>query len=420
MTTGERQKEVPGSKSVPYYTPEQTTRAGTALVPQPDDAAIPKLFSPLKIKNVELQNRIGVSPMCTYSAGYDGVPTPWHLVHLGQFLLRGPSITFTEASSVSDIGGLSPHDLGIWNDEQAKGFKPIVDFAHSQNQLIGIQLAHSGRKASTVPPYVHIEDSAPESAGGWPLKIVGPSAIKFRPQGYLPVPHELTVAEIKQIVNQFRLAAQRALDIAGFDIIEIHAAHGYLLNEFLSEVSNKRTDEYGGSFENRIRIVLEIIETVRSVTKDKIPLWLRISASENNDEDPLAWRIEDLIKLAKIVRDQGIDVLDVSSGGNSYQQTKRPKGFGQHVPLARAIKEALGDSLLLAVPGNLNDSAEVRDLLEEGVFDIALVGRGFLRNPGLIWTWADELGVKLQQSLQYHYPFALPKDQLEWLIETSK
>lgn len=420
MTTGDESKKVHGSKSVPYFTPEQKFRAGTPLDPQPKGTAIPKLFSPLKIKNVELQNRIGVSPMCTYSAGLDGKPTPWHLVHLGQFLMRGPGITFAEASSVAPNGGLSPHDLGIWNDEQALAFKPIVEFAHSQNQLIGAQLAHAGRKASTVPPYIHIEDSSPESAGGWPQNTVAPSPIRFRQNGFLPVPHELSVAEIKEYVKDFGLAAERALKIAGFDIIEIHAAHGYLINEFLSEVSNKRTDEYGGSFENRMRFLTEVIEEIRAVTKDKIPLWLRISASENNDVDPLAWTVEDLIRLAKVVREKGVDVLDISSGGNSASQSKRSKGFGQHVPFARAIKKAVGDSLLLAVPGGLTDSSKVNDLVEEGVIDIALVARGFLRNPGLVATWAEELDIDVQQNIQYHYVSHMPKDQIEWLIQTSK
>jgi len=243
------------AKGVPFYTPAQTPPAGTAL---DTGAEVPTLFTPLKLRDLTLQNRFAVSPMCMYSAD-DGHLTEWHLVHLGAFALRGAALTIVEATAVTANGRISPEDSGLWQDSQIAPLKRIADFVHSQGQKIGIQLAHAGRKASTLGPW-HVTPGRHEVAtaevGGWPDNLWAPSAIPWD-EGY-PTPKELTVAEIEGLVQSFADAAKRAVQ-AGVDTIEIHGAHGYLISEFLSPISNQRTDAYGGSFENRVRILLDVV-----------------------------------------------------------------------------------------------------------------------------------------------------------------
>ncbi|KAK6872666.1 NADH:flavin oxidoreductase [Candida tropicalis] len=434
--------EITGAPEVDYYTPEQPVRAGTFYRETPDQV-IPKIFQPLKIGKLTLQNRIGVSPMCQYSADENLEATPYHLIHYGAMVTRGPGITIVESTAVSPEGPLSPHDLGIWTDEQARKLKPIVDYAHSQKQLIAIQINHGGRKASGQPPFLHLEQIADESVGGFPDKLVGPSPIPFRPNGNFPAPNELTKEEIKRIVNDFGEAARRAVEISGFDVIEIHGAHGYLINEFYSPISNKRDDEYGGSFENRTRFLKEVIDSVKSKIPKDTPVFLRISAAENSP-DPEAWTIEDSKKLADILIEKGIDLLDVSSGGNDYRQAARSgiakektepihlplqaarSGIAKektepiHLPLSRAIKEHVGDKLLVSsVGGYDHDAEEDNRYLEEGVFDLVLIGRGFLRDPGLVWSFADKLNVRLHQALQLGWGFWPNKQQIIDLVERS-
>ncbi|KAK6465313.1 NADH:flavin oxidoreductase/12-oxophytodienoate reductase [Scheffersomyces coipomensis] len=409
--------------AVDYFTPEQLVAPGT-FFPQKEGEVAPKIFQPLKIRGLTLPNRLGVSPMCQYSANSKFEATPYHLIHYGQLSLRGPGIIIVEATSVSEVGGLSPQDLAIYNDEQAKSFKPIVDFAHSQGGLIAIQIAHGGRKASGQPLYVHLEQTADESVGGWPDKIVAPSAIPFREHGNLHTPRALTIPEIKTIVKEFGEAAKRAVEISGFDAVEIHGAHGYLISEFLSSTSNKRTDEYGGSFENRIKFLLEVIDSVRSNIPESVPLFLRFSASENSDVEG-AWNIEDSIKLSKIVIEKGVDLLDVSSGGNSSAQVSRKSlvrsNVPAHLPFSKAIKEAVGDKALVScVEGLHNKPEEVNQYLEDGLFDLALAGRGFLRNPGLVWEFADKLGVRVHQARQYQWGFYPAREQIQELIKRTE
>lgn len=410
---------VPDSKAVDYYSPEPPVPAGTALDPQPDGKPIPKVFQKLNLKGLSLHNRIGVSPMCMYSADANFEATPFHLIHYGQLFLRGPGLTIIESTAVSPEGPLSPQDLGIWTDNQARKLKEIVDFAHSQKQLAAIQLGHGGRKASGLPMYVHLEQIADKSIGGWPEEVVSPSPLQFRPNGNYKVPIALTKDEIKRIIKDFGSAAKRAVEISGFDAIEIHGAHGYLVNEFLSATSNKRTDEYGGSFENRIRFLLEIIDEVKSQIPESVPLLLRFSASENVDDDPDSWKLEDSTRLAKIVVEKGIDMLDISSGGNNYKQSSRgKKAF--HADLATEVKKAVGDSALVACVGGLAfDLNETTEMIEKGAYDVALVGREFLRNPGLVWSWADQLGVRITHALQYGWGFYPNKDQIIELIERT-
>ncbi|KAL0564099.1 NADH-dependent flavin oxidoreductase, partial [Marasmius crinis-equi] len=266
---------------VPYFTPKQEPRAGTAQDPQPDGKPLPLLFTPLKIRGMELHNRITLAPLCQYSA-QDGFPTAWHMAHrtfdifpasnldsilteespVGGIIKRGPGLSYTEASAVEPGGRVSPEDTGIWSDEHIAPWKEIVTFAHSQNQKIGIQLAHAGRKAATVAPFINFGMAATKAVGGWPDDVVGPTSERFSDTFHTP--RELTVPEIKGLVQAFKDAAVRGLK-AGFDTMQIHNAHGYLLHSFISPYSNKRTDEYGGSFENRIRLTLEVVDAVREV-----------------------------------------------------------------------------------------------------------------------------------------------------------
>ncbi|EMG48851.1 NADPH dehydrogenase, putative [Candida maltosa Xu316] len=415
--------KIEGAPEVSYYTPQQPVAAGT-FHPQTPNEVPPKIFQPLKIGNITLQNRIGVSPMCQYSAGYDGVVTPYHLIHYGSILNRGPGITIVECTAISPEGRSSPEDLGIWNDEQAWKLKEIVDYAHAQKQLAAIQIGHGGRKASTQPLYLHLEQTADESVGGFPKAIVAPSALIYRPNGNIPTPNELTTTQIKKLVSNFGDAARRAVEISGFDAVEIHAAHGYLINEFFSSISNKRTDEYGGSFENRTRFFKEIVDDIKSKIPSGTPIFVRISAVENSP-DPESWSIEDSQKLADIFVEKGISLVDVSSGGNDYRQPPRSsisktKREPIHVPLARAIKQHVGDKLLVATVGNLDQNPELDNkYLESGDFDLVLIGRGFLKNPGLVWAFADKLGVRLHQALQLGWGFWPKKQQMVELIERS-
>ncbi|CAK7901906.1 probable NADPH dehydrogenase [[Candida] anglica] len=408
---------------VPYFIPKVPVISGKAIVSQSYEKTVqtlPKAFQPLKVKGLKFQNRIGVSPMCMYSANKNFEVTPFHLVHYGSLLLRGPAITFVESTSVSPEGGLSPQDLAIFNDEQALKLKDIVDFAHTQNQNIAIQIGHGGRKSSGLAGYVHLEYIAEKEDGGWPDKVVAPSPIQYRDGGSLVVPKELSVAEIERIIADFGSAAKRAVEISGFDAIEIHGAHGYLINEFLSEISNKRTDKYGGSFENRIRFLLEVIGSVKSNVPSEFPVFLRISASENTIDDPLAWTIEDSIKLADVVVEKGIDLIDVSSGGNNSNQNARGPKEALHAELARAIKKSIGDRALVACVGKLNRSELVNQLLEEGAFDLALIGTQFLENPGVVHKFATELGVEIDGARQYAWASNPDYPQILKAIDDAK
>lgn len=410
------------ASEVDFFLPAPERQTGTAVQPK-DGKALPKVFQPIDIKGVHYANRIGVSPMCMYS-GVDGKMTPYHLIHYGAFPSRG-AFPIVEATLVSPEGRLSPLDLGIWNDEQAESFRPVVDYAHAQKQLIGIQIAHGGRKSSGQPPFIHLEQVCDELVGGWPLKIVAPLAEPFRKHGNLPTPNELTKDDIKRIVKQFGDAAKRAVNV-GFDFIEIHGAHGYLINEFMSSTSNHRSDEYGGSFDNRIRFLLEVIDSVRQALGDKVdkvPIWLRISALENSPE-PGAWTIDDSVELAKLIADK-IDVLDTSLGGNNSVQFRRSDHVNEehlpiHVPLARAVKKALGDKLLVSCVGDLNDGEQVNSFLEQGWFDFALVGQQFLENPGLAIDWADKLGVQIEIAPQYTWGKYTNVSQIVELIQRAE
>ncbi|KAL2136294.1 hypothetical protein VTI74DRAFT_4529 [Chaetomium olivicolor] len=390
---------------VPFYTPAQNPPAGTALEAGAD---VPTLFTPLKLRDLTLQNRFAVSPMCTYSAD-DGHLTDWHLVHLGQFAQRGAALTIVEATAVTPNGRISPEDSGLWQDSQIPPLKRIVDYVHSQGQKIGIQLAHAGRKASTLGPW-HVTRGRSEVAtaevGGWPDNLWAPSAIAWA-EGY-PTPKEMTVEQIEGLVQSFADAARRALE-AGVDAIEIHGAHGYLITEFLSPITNQRTDAYGGSFENRTRLLTSVVRAVRGVMPAGMPLLVRISATEwmEHTNQP-SWDLSQSKQLAALLADLGVDLLDVSSGGNNPLQKIELHPYYQ-VDLAAEIRAEMqrqGKKLAIGAVGMIRDAEMARDVVQEedgkAKADLALVARQFLREPEFVLKAATQLGVKVAGPVQYH------------------
>lgn len=398
-----------GAPGIPYYTPIQSPASGTAVDPQPDGRPLPKLFQPLKIRGVEFQNRIFVSPMCQYSA-QDGHATPWHQAHLGGIFTRGPGLTVVEAAAVVPEGRITPEDMGIWADSHIAPLADIVTFSHSQSQKIGIQIAHAGRKASTTAPWLSFSATAEKEANGWPDNVVGPSAIKY--SDTFPEVRELTKDEIKGVVKAFADAAKRSVK-AGFDVIEIHNAHGYLLGEFLSPVSNHRTDEYGGSYENRIRLTLEVVDAVRAAIPEDMPLFLRVSGTEWLEEsmpDQESWRIEDTVKLAPLLFAHGIDLLDVSSGGNHPKQNIHKTPFPENnatyqSELAKAVKQSGDSNILVSTVGGIKDGVTANTLLENGSADVVFVGRHFQKHPGAVWQFAEELGTQIHVASQIGWGF---------------
>ncbi|EKM58101.1 uncharacterized protein PHACADRAFT_139745 [Phanerochaete carnosa HHB-10118-sp] len=397
------------TEGIPYFTPAQIPPAGVALDPQPDDKPIPKLFQPLRIRGIEFHNRIWLSPLCQYSTK-NGVPSPWHLAHLGGILQRGPGLSMVEASAVLPEGRITPEDAGIWNDEQMQKWVEIVTFAHSQNQKIGMQLAHSGRKGSMVAPWLSLGASAGEDQDGWPNGVLAPSDVTHGP-GYNK-PHALTKEGIERLKRGFVDAAKRAVK-AGFDVIELHSAHGYMLHEFLSPISNKRTDAYGGSFENRIRIHLEIIDAVRAIIPEDMPLFMRISGSdllENTLPDEPSWRVEDSARLASIVAEHGVDLIDVSSGGiHPLQELRLVHQEDRHAAyqayLADHIRKAVDGRILVATVGGICDGNVAEEVLANGWADVTFVGRHFQKNPGAVWQFAEDLGVVITQAHQIEWGY---------------
>lgn len=391
------------AKDVPFYTPVQDPPAGTPWDVQPEGT----IFSPLKLRGLTVHNRIIVSPMCQYSAK-NGYVTPWHRQHLGSFTARGPALVITEVHAVSPEGRISPQDAGIWEDGQMAPLKEIVDFAHSQNSRMAIQMGHAGRKASTVAPWLDRKAVAVKEADGWPDKVVAPSAIPFSPETL--VPREMTKDDINKFKQDWVAAVKRALQV-GFDAIEVHAAHGYLLNSFLSPASNQRTDEYGGSFENRTRLLVELVELTRQIVPADFPLLVRMPGTDYLDFDPSLpqWHIEEAGKLAKILSDKGVDFLDISGGGLDHRQQIAP-GPGYQVPYAAAVKKAVaGTPTFVSAVGNITSGKQASGYLDDGSVDAVLVGREFLRDPNLVWHWADELEIDIHVPAQYGWGFGMTR-----------
>ncbi len=346
------------------------------------------LFEPYSIGNVTFRNRIGVSPMCQYSS-VDGFATDWHLVHLGSRAVGGAGLVFTEAAAVVPDGRISPSDLGIYQDAHIDALRRITRFIGEHGSVPGIQMAHAGRKASTAAPWTGGKSLTTEN-GGW--QPVGPSAIPFDSNS--PEPRQLTIAEIKDIVSAFAAAAHRALE-AGFKVVEVHAAHGYLLHEFLSPISNQRSDEYGGSFENRCRLPLEVVKAVREIWPKDLPLFVRISASDWVEG---GWSISDSVRFAIALREVGVDLIDCSSGGNI--QTSIPIGPGYQVGFAAAIRAQA--AIATAAVGMITTAPQADQIVRTGQADMVLLARELLRDPYWPARAARELRAEITSApLQY-------------------
>lgn len=346
-----------------------------------------KLFSPLQIRSITLKNRIVVSPMCQYSAA-DGFANDWHLVHLGSRAVGGNGLIIMEATAVTPEGRISPNDLGLWKDEHIEGLKRITTFIEQQGAVPGIQLAHAGRKSSMTAPWLG-DKLVPAEDGGW--DTVAPSAIAFA-DGY-SVPSALTQEGIKRIIAAFKDAATRAL-AAGFKVVEIHGAHGYLINEFLSPLTNMRTDEYGGSYDNRCRFLLEIIDAIRSVWPNDLPLFLRISASDWVDG---GWTVEDSVKLARLVKPCGVDVMDCSSGG-AVAYAKISARTNYQVPFAEAVRKA---GIPTGAVGIIVTAEQAEEILQKEQADLIFMARESLRNPYFPIHAAAALDHDIEWPVQY-------------------
>lgn len=345
------------------------------------------LFAPLQQRSITLPNRIVCSPMCQYSST-DGFASEWHFVHLGSRAIGGAGLVITEAAAVSPEGRISPQDLGIWKDEHIQPLARITAFLHEQGSVPGIQLAHAGRKASMAVPWEGQHTVSP-SDGGWE-NVVGPSAERY--SEHYSVPHELDRAGMDKVVADFAAASQRAVK-AGFLLAEVHAAHGYLGHEFLSPLSNKRTDEYGGSLVNRARFPLEIIRAVRSSFPEDLPVWVRLSVTDWVEG---GLSVDDAVEFAKLVKAEGIDLIDVSSGGNDPRQ-QIPVGPGYQVAFAERIRHEVG--IATGAVGMITGPAQADQIIRTGQADLVLLARELLRDPYWPIHAADAL----------HHPASWPK-----------
>ncbi len=346
------------------------------------------LFTPLTIRSITFRNRIFVSPMCQYS-GDNGFPTEWHLVHLGSRAVGGAGLVMQEATAVSGEGRISPSDLGMWSDEHAQRLSRIARFIKAEGSVAGIQLAHAGRKASTAAPW-HGGGPVAEDGGGW--RPIAPSAVPFAP-GY-PVPREMTVDDMDRVCDEFIAAARRS-EHAGYQVVEIHGAHGYLLHQFLSPLSNRRTDEYGGSLENRTRFPLRVCEAVREVWPGELPVFVRISASDYVDG---GWDLEQSIAFARQLEQAGIDLVDCSSGGAS-PESRPAVAPGYQVPFSAAIRQRAG--IATAAVGLITEAYQAETILVTGQADAVMLAREMLRDPYWPLHAAQRLHVDVKWPKQY-------------------
>lgn len=334
------------------------------------------LFEPCTLRSVTVRNRIWMSPMCQYSAAVQGpdqgVPNDWHFAHLASRATGGSGLILTEVTAVNPEGRISPADLGLWNERQQEAFSRITRFIKEQGAVPGIQIGHAGRKASTDAPW---RGGAPVGTENHGWQPVGPSPLPF--DGSHPVPEALTTQQIHEITRQFADTARRAL-AAGFEVVEVHGAHGYLLHQFLSPYSNKRTDEYGGSFQNRIRFPLEVVDAVRAVWPADLPVLFRVSATDWLEEDGEGWTADETVLLAKELQAHGVDLLDVSTGGN-VPDARIPTGPGYQVPFAARVRSETG--LPVASVGEITEPAQAEEILTSGKADAVLLARALLRDP---------------------------------------
>jgi 2,4-dienoyl-CoA reductase-like NADH-dependent reductase (Old Yellow Enzyme family) len=348
---------------------------------------VSQLFTPIALRELTVTNRAWVSPMCQYSAT-DGLPDDWHLVHLGQFAVGGAGLILTEATAVTAEGRISPFDTGIWNDEQTDAWRRITTFVHERGAAIGIQLAHAGRKASTRRPWDG-PGTVPPAEGGW--RSVGADAQPFG--NYAPA-RTLATDEVADIPGQFATAARRALG-AGFDLVELHFAHGYLAHQFLSPLSNSRTDRYGGDFEGRTRLALEITDAVRDVVGPAVPVFARISATDWTDG---GWTIDDSVRLVKLFAERGVDLVDTSSGGNT-PNPEIPLGPGYQVPFAERIRSETG--VPTGAVGMITDPEHAEHIVATGSADAVFLARALLRDPHWPLRAAHVLGADVPWADQY-------------------
>lgn len=346
------------------------------------------LFTPYRLRTLEVANRIGMAPMCQYSST-DGFIHDWHLVHLGARAQGGVGLMILEAAAITPQGRISINDLGIWKDEHIAGLKRVVDFSHQQGVPVGIQLAHAGRKASMAQPF-NGERLLSETEGGW--QTVAPSAVPF--SASYSQPQALDLAGIEAIVAAFAAAARRAAE-AGFDFVEVHAAHGYLLHQFLSPLSNQRTDDYGGSFQNRVRLPLAAISAVRNGFPQHLPVFVRISATDWTEG---GWTPDESVELARLMRERGVDLVDVSTGG-LVPNAKIPVAPGFQVPFAARIRTEAG--IPTAAVGLITDPSAANQIIAEQQADLVLLGRELLRNPYWPLEAARALGEKPSWPVQY-------------------
>ncbi|KAM0751775.1 FMN-linked oxidoreductase [Meredithblackwellia eburnea MCA 4105] len=404
------------------YFPNTSPPAGTLLSKEdwPQNSNAPLLFQPItvgKTAKMEFKNRIFVAPMCEYSAEPGtGLPGTWHLVHLGAMAVRGAALVMTEAAGVLPNGRISPEDLGIWSDKHTEAFKPIVQFIQSQGAKAGIQLAHAGRKASTLAPWLDASTmsknvstaiAAEGEGNGW-SDVWAPSAIPFKEEKY-PDPIAMTEKDIEDLKAAWKRAVERA-DEAGFDVVELHFAHGYLAHEFLSPLSNKRTDKYGGSLENRMRLALEIAEIARATLPAHKPLFVRISATDwhaAGEKDAtsgeyISWGVEQSKVFLQELIARGIDLMDVSSGGNDVEQ-KIAVGPGYQVPFAEQLRASLKPESRIPISsvGLITNGTQAEEILQKGQADVITVAREFLRNADLVFDWAVELNAVVNVPVQY-------------------
>lgn len=342
----------------------------------------PLLFSSFSLATVQLKNRVVVSPMCMYSA-QDGQANDFHLVHVGQFALGGAGLIIMEAAAVRPDGRISPEDLGLWSDEHVAPLRRVTAFAKAQGSAVGIQLAHAGRKASMYSEW-RGKGVVPPEKGGW--QVVGPDENAYRDRYAQPT--GLSAEDIAQVVSDFAAAARRACQ-AGFDLVEIHAAHGYLLHQFMSPLSNSRQDQYGGSFQNRVRLLLEVVQAVRAEWPEELPLSVRISATDHAEG---GWTLEESAQLTPLLYDAGVNVLDVSSGGLTPAQ-KITVGAGYQVPLAAHLRRVVPEMAIMTV-GLITEPQQAEQILKEEEADLIALGRPFLRDPHWTQRAAVALGVE--------------------------
>ena len=359
-----------------------------------------RLFSPMKIRGLTIPNRVWMAPMCQYSAADSGpdiaMPTDWHLTHLGSRAVGGAGLILTEATAVAPEGRISPFDVGLWNRRQRDGHARVAEFIASQGTVPGIQLAHSGRKASTERPWRGGSPIGPDE-GGW--EPVGASPVAFSDRH--PVPHELSIDDIDRVVGDFAAAARLAWD-AGYRVAEVHGAHGYLINSFLSPYSNHRTDSYGGSFEGRIRLAIRVVAAVRDVWPEDFPVFFRVSATDWLTENPQdareGWTADDTLLLARELSRAGVDLLDVSTGGNA-PGVSIPVGPGYQVPFAASVRRETG--LMTAAVGLITEPKQAEDILTVGDADAILLGRELLRNP----YWPLQAAAQLDEAADWPEPY---------------